>query len=126
VVYSFRQSEDCLPLVSIDCAKMGGTQQLGICLKGSAIFSVTSCYVAYKQQPTMYTTYHLSSAQEISTDILDAIKATFKSKPIVITVEEEMDTTSYLASTDANRAMLQQSIDQAKNGEFVEVKLNDL
>ena len=38
----------------------------------------------------MYTTYHLSSAQEITTDILDAIKANFKSKPIVITVEEEV------------------------------------
>ncbi|MBI3142717.1 MAG: hypothetical protein HYZ16_07810 [Bacteroidetes bacterium] len=37
----------------------------------------------------MYTTYHLSSAQEINTDILDAIKATFKSKPITIIVEED-------------------------------------
>ena len=37
----------------------------------------------------MYTTYHLTSAQEVSTDILDAIKATFKSKPITIIVEEE-------------------------------------
>ncbi|MBK7504801.1 MAG: hypothetical protein IPI52_06895 [Bacteroidetes bacterium] len=36
----------------------------------------------------MYTTYHLTSAQDISTDILDAIKATFKSKPITIIVEE--------------------------------------
>ncbi|MEP6931857.1 MAG: hypothetical protein ABI850_17680 [Flavobacterium sp.] len=37
----------------------------------------------------MYTTYHLSSAQEITTDILEAIKVSFKSKAIVITVEEE-------------------------------------
>ena len=37
----------------------------------------------------MYTTYHLKSAQDISTDILDAIKATFKSKPITIIVEED-------------------------------------
>lgn len=37
----------------------------------------------------MYTTYHLESAQEVSTDILDAIKATFKSKPITIIVEED-------------------------------------
>jgi hypothetical protein len=36
----------------------------------------------------MYTTYHLTSAQEVSTDILDAIKAAFKSKPITIIVEE--------------------------------------
>ena len=37
----------------------------------------------------MYTTYHLSSAQEVSTDILDAIKATFKSKSITIIVKED-------------------------------------
>jgi hypothetical protein len=37
----------------------------------------------------MYTTYHLTSAQDINTDILDAIKATFKSKPITIIVEED-------------------------------------
>lgn len=37
----------------------------------------------------MYTTYHLTSAQELSTDILDAIKTTFKSKPITIIVEED-------------------------------------
>ncbi len=36
----------------------------------------------------MYTTYHLTSAQEVNTDILDAIKATFKSKAITIIVEE--------------------------------------
>jgi hypothetical protein len=37
----------------------------------------------------MYSTYHLTSAQDVSTDILDAIKATFKSKPITIIVEED-------------------------------------
>ena len=35
----------------------------------------------------MYATYHLKSAQEVNTDILDAIKATLKSKPITIIVE---------------------------------------
>jgi hypothetical protein len=39
----------------------------------------------------MYTTYHLSSAQELSSDILDAIKVAFKSKPITIIVEEDED-----------------------------------
>lgn len=37
----------------------------------------------------MYTTYHLKSAQEVNSDLLDAIKATFKSKPITIIVEED-------------------------------------
>lgn len=37
----------------------------------------------------MYTTYHLKSAQEINSDTLEAIKATFKSKPITIIVKED-------------------------------------
>ncbi len=37
----------------------------------------------------MYATYHLTSAQEVNSDILDAIKATFKAKPITIIVEED-------------------------------------
>jgi hypothetical protein len=37
----------------------------------------------------MYATYHLKSAEEVNSDILDAIKATFKSKPITIIVEED-------------------------------------
>jgi hypothetical protein len=37
----------------------------------------------------MYTTYHLASAQEVNTDILEAIKAAFKTKPITIIVEEQ-------------------------------------
>ena len=37
----------------------------------------------------MYTTYHLTSAQEVNADILDAIKTVFKSKPITIIVEED-------------------------------------
>ena len=71
----------------------------------------------------MYTTYHLSSAQEITTDILEAIKANFKSKPIVITVQEEVDTTAYLMSSPANKNILNQSIEQDKKGEHVKAKL---
>jgi late competence protein required for DNA uptake (superfamily II DNA/RNA helicase) len=37
----------------------------------------------------MYTTYHLNSAEEVNTDLLDSIKATFKSRPITIFVEED-------------------------------------
>jgi hypothetical protein len=36
----------------------------------------------------MYTTYHLASAQELNTDILEAIKTAFKTKAITIIVEE--------------------------------------
>lgn len=37
----------------------------------------------------MQTTYHLNSAQEISSDILDAIKATYKTKSIAIIIKED-------------------------------------
>ena len=46
----------------------------------------------------MYTTYHFSSAQELNSDILDLIKATFKMKPITIIVEEEEY--DYILSTE--------------------------
>ena len=39
----------------------------------------------------MYTTYHLKSAQELSSDIVEAIKVAFKSKPITIIIEEDED-----------------------------------
>lgn len=74
----------------------------------------------------MYTTYHLSSAQEVTTDILEAIKTTFKSKPITITVAEDIDTTTYLMSSTANKAMLQKSIAQDKKGKHILIKHKDL
>ncbi len=42
----------------------------------------------YKNLKNVYN-LHLSSAQDVTIDILEAIKANFKSKPILITVEEE-------------------------------------
>lgn len=50
----------------------------------------------------MRTTYHLSSAQEISTDIIDSIKAAYKSRPITITIAE--DTT--IVISDETKKML--------------------
>jgi hypothetical protein len=47
----------------------------------------------------MYTTYHLTSAQDINSDLLDAIKATFKSRPITIIVEEDEDNFEITAET---------------------------
>lgn len=38
----------------------------------------------------MNTTYHLLSAQEATNDIIDAIKHTYKSKSITITIEENI------------------------------------
>lgn len=39
----------------------------------------------------MYTTYHLASAQDINEDIIEAIKVAFKTKPITIIVEEDIN-----------------------------------
>ena len=39
----------------------------------------------------MYTTYHLESADDLSSDLLESIKAIYKSKPITIIVEEDKD-----------------------------------
>ena len=41
----------------------------------------------------MQTTYHFLSAQEVSIEILDAIKAKFKSKAITIIIKENEDET---------------------------------
>jgi PHD/YefM family antitoxin component YafN of YafNO toxin-antitoxin module len=71
----------------------------------------------------MYTTYHFKSAAEIDINIIDAIKASFKSKAVVITVEEEIDETSYLMSNPVNKAMLLESIAQDKRGESVTVHI---
>jgi len=60
----------------------------------------------------MYTTYHLTSAQEVSTDILDAIKATFKSKPITIIVEED---NSDFELTDDMKAVLDERLKEDEN-----------
>lgn len=70
----------------------------------------------------MYTTYHLSSAQDVTSEILDAIKTTFKTKPITITVEEELDATTYLMSSAANKSMLKKSIEQDKNNNPILIK----
>lgn len=67
----------------------------------------------------MYTTYHFKSAADINMDILNAIKTAFKEKPIVLTIEEEMDETAFLMGNPDNKAMLLKSIAQDKNGDAV-------
>jgi len=74
----------------------------------------------------MYITYHLKSAAEITSDMAEAIKLTFKNKPIVLTVEEETDATAYLMSDESNKNMLKKSLRQAKEGNFIEVKSENL
>ena len=60
----------------------------------------------------MYTTYHLSSAQDINADIIDAIKAAFKSKPITIIVEEDEDVDEL---TSEKKVILDERLEEDEN-----------
>ncbi len=71
----------------------------------------------------MYTTYHLKNVSELNNDILEAIKAAFKGKPIVLTVEEEMDETAFLSADPINKAMLLKSITEDRNGASISVTI---
>ena len=72
----------------------------------------------------MYTTYHLTSAQEVSTDILDAIKAAFKSKPITIIVEED---NSDFELTDDMKSVLDERLKEDENSyQTTEESINQL
>lgn len=74
----------------------------------------------------MYTTFHYDTPSELNSDFLKAIKALFKNQRITVTVEAEMDTTSYLLSNEANRNFLDKSIKQMENGDVVKVNIQDL
>lgn len=63
----------------------------------------------------MYITYHLKDVSELNNDILEAIKAAFKDKPVVLTVEEEVDETAFLNADPANKAILLKSIVADRN-----------
>jgi len=72
----------------------------------------------------MYTTYHLTSAQEVSIDILNSIKTTFKSKPITIIVEEEDNNFNLTADM---KAILDERIQEnGKNYLSAEESINQL
>ncbi|MEY5048703.1 MAG: hypothetical protein RLZZ175_2062 [Bacteroidota bacterium] len=71
----------------------------------------------------MYTSFHISSAQEITVELIEAIKNTFKSKPISITIEEELDTTAFLNSSATNKMILEKSIQQDQNNNHIKLKL---
>ena len=74
----------------------------------------------------MYTTYHFNSAQDITEDIIEAIKKVYKSKPIAITITEELDTTTYLVESPTNKAIILESIEQANKNNFIEKAIDDL
>ena len=73
----------------------------------------------------LYTTYHLSSAQEVNSDILDAIKATFKSKPITIIVEED-DEEDFEMTTDMKTVLDERLLEDEETYLTAEDSINQL
>ena len=71
----------------------------------------------------MYSTYHFKSAADINIDILNAIKSAFKEKPVVLTIEEEMDETAFLLAEPENKDMLLKSIVEDKNGDSITLNI---
>lgn len=64
----------------------------------------------------MYTEFHITP-NELDHDLLMKIKELFKSsRRIAITVEDELDETEYLLRSEANRNMLEQSMNEVKLG----------
>ena len=73
----------------------------------------------------MVTTYRLN-ANELSIEVLDAIRMVFKNKNIEISVSETVDETDYLLSSLANREQLLASIHELENGGGVEMTIEEL
>ena len=72
----------------------------------------------------MTTTYHLN-VNELSVELLNSIKAAFKDKTVDITVSESMDETEYLLSSEANKKMLEESMQQINEGKGVTFTLEE-
>lgn len=74
----------------------------------------------------MQTTYRLR-ADELSADLIKALKNTYHNREIEITVTEVYDETDYLLSSPANREHLLSAIDDIRNNRnLVRVSLESL
>jgi antitoxin YefM len=72
----------------------------------------------------MYTTFHLK-ASELNEEFLKKLKTLFKGKNISLSVEEDMDETEYLLSTEANRKHLMEAIENVEKGNLVKISGED-
>ena len=74
----------------------------------------------------MYSTYRLK-ADELSNDILNAIKNAFQHREIEITIQDIPDETDYLLGTTANKEHLLKAVHEIDNQEnLVSVKMEDI
>jgi predicted RNA binding protein with dsRBD fold (UPF0201 family) len=73
----------------------------------------------------MITSYRLN-ANELSMDVLNAIRVLFKDKEIEINVSEAKDETDYLLATPANKEHLLDSIKELEEGKGIEMTIEEL
>lgn len=73
----------------------------------------------------MVTTYRIH-VNELSTELLESIKATFKNKTVDIVVAEAADETAYLLANEANRRHIFESIEQLEQGKGVTMTVEEL
>ncbi len=74
----------------------------------------------------MYSTYRLK-ADELSSDILNAIKNAFQHREIEITIHDVPDETDYLLGTTANKEHLLKAVEEIDNqNNLVSVKMEDI
>jgi hypothetical protein len=71
----------------------------------------------------MYTTFHVN-ANELNENFIEGIKAIFKSKHFAIIVEEELDETDYLLSSETNKEILEQSLAESDAGNIIKVDID--
>jgi hypothetical protein len=68
----------------------------------------------------MVTEFHLKTS-ELNVEFIERIKGLFGDKSISIVIEEEMDDTEYLLANEENKHFLNESIEQYKSGETIQV-----
>jgi len=73
----------------------------------------------------MITSYRLN-ANELSMDVLNAIRLLFKDKEIEISVTEAIDETEYLLASASNKEQIMSSIAELENGNGVEMTIEEL
>jgi len=73
----------------------------------------------------MDATYRLN-ANELTIELLDAIRMLFKDKKIEINVAESFDETDYLLSSPVNKERLLESIKDLEQGKGTEMTIEEL
>ena len=72
----------------------------------------------------METIFHLN-ANDLDANFVEGLKKLFSGQNIVISVAAEADTTDYLLSDPARKALLLKSIAEAESGNLLAIKLTD-